>query len=53
MSALGGKADIIQGVAKCLLIARSGHRITQPPHNSQYRIRAYINRDRRVKLVTV
>ena len=25
MSAFGGKADIIQGVAECPLIARSGH----------------------------
>ena len=25
MSAFGGKADVFQGVAECLLIARSGH----------------------------
>jgi len=25
MSAFGGKADVIQGVAECPLIAKSGH----------------------------
>ena len=34
MSAFGGKADVIQGVAKCPLIAKSGHiaanHLTQP-----------------------
>ena len=27
MSAFGGKADIIQGVAECPLIAKSGHSV--------------------------
>ncbi len=33
MSAVGGKADIIQGVPECPLIAKSGHQITQTPYN--------------------
>ena len=39
MSAFGGRADIIQGVAECPLIARSGHLPCTENRSFPYRLR--------------
>ena len=37
MSAFGGKADLIHGLAECLLLAKSGHYMKRLPRPDQRR----------------